>query len=201
MTIGDRMRNLREQLGLSQDELAKSANTIKQTIYKYENNIIANIPSDKIEKIADRLNTSPSYLMGWEGDQNNNRFSEIIDKVPIPLYMLPVSAGTGEWLADGHEYSWQDIEDVPKGADFALRVRGDSMEPLYSDNDIVFIRQNVIVESGHVGVFFLNGEGYMKMLQGNKLISLNDKYEPIVINDFDSFLCAGRVVGKTKLER
>ena len=49
MTIGDRIKKLRNQIGLSQTELAIKSNSSKQTIYKYENNIVTNIPSDKIE--------------------------------------------------------------------------------------------------------------------------------------------------------
>jgi len=64
-TIGNRIKKLREERELTQEELAKFVNSTKQTIYKYENDIITNIPSDKIEKIAEALNTDPSYLMGW----------------------------------------------------------------------------------------------------------------------------------------
>jgi phage repressor protein C with HTH and peptisase S24 domain len=74
------------------------------------------------------------------------------------------------------------------------------MEPMYSDGDIVFVKANVMVESGQVGVFVVNDEGYLKMLQGNKLISLNKDYKPIVIEEWDSFFCSGRVVGKTILD-
>lgn len=66
MTVGDRIKKLREENKMTQEELAKFINSTKQTIYKYENNIITNIPSDKIERIAKALGVSPSYIMGWE---------------------------------------------------------------------------------------------------------------------------------------
>lgn len=66
MTIGKRIKDAREAKGATQDELAKAANTTKQTIYKYENGIVTNIPSNKIEAIASFLNVSESYLMGWD---------------------------------------------------------------------------------------------------------------------------------------
>lgn len=66
MTVGDRIKNLREQNNLSQIDLATKINVSKQTLYKYENNIVTNIPSDKIELLAKILNCSPAYLMGWE---------------------------------------------------------------------------------------------------------------------------------------
>lgn len=66
MTIGERIKRLRCELCLTQDDLALAANTTKQTIHKYETGIIANIPASKIKAIADRLYTTPSYLMGWK---------------------------------------------------------------------------------------------------------------------------------------
>lgn len=68
MTIGHRIKLLRKKLNISQIELAEKTNSSKQSIYKYENNIVANIPSDKIELIANALNTTPVYLMGWENE-------------------------------------------------------------------------------------------------------------------------------------
>lgn len=65
MTIGDRIKCLRMKLGMSQTDLAEKIGTTKQNIYKYENGIITNIPSDKIEALAMALFTSPAYLMGW----------------------------------------------------------------------------------------------------------------------------------------
>ena len=64
-TIGERIRKLRENSGLSQTEFAEKIGVSKQTLYKYENNIITNIPSDKIENIASYCHVSPAYIMGW----------------------------------------------------------------------------------------------------------------------------------------
>ena len=66
MTLGDRIKNKREQMGISQIELANKVGISKQTLYKYENNIVTNIPSDKIEAIAKYLDVSPGFLMGWQ---------------------------------------------------------------------------------------------------------------------------------------
>ena len=66
MTNGERIKNYREQKGISQTDLADMVGTTKQTIFKYENNIVTNIPSDKVEKIAAALGVSPADLLGWE---------------------------------------------------------------------------------------------------------------------------------------
>lgn len=68
MTIGKRIKELREKHGMSQVDLADKISVSKQTLYKYENSIITNIPSDKIESIAKVFNISPSYLMGWKDE-------------------------------------------------------------------------------------------------------------------------------------
>lgn len=68
MTKGERIKHRREQLGISQTELAECIGTSKQNLYKYENDIITNIPSDRVEALAKKLNTSPAYIMGWNED-------------------------------------------------------------------------------------------------------------------------------------
>jgi len=73
MTVGERIKQKREEKGVSQVELADAINTTKQNIYKYENNIISNIPSDKIEAIAKYLSVSPADLMGWNDEKAFNQ--------------------------------------------------------------------------------------------------------------------------------
>lgn len=77
MTVGERMKEIRKRLGMSQVAFADKINVSKQTLYKYENNIITNIPSDKIEAAAELGNVSPAFLMGWEMDDGDigNAFS------------------------------------------------------------------------------------------------------------------------------
>lgn len=86
MTIGERIKELRSSFGFSQVDFADKIDVSKQTLYKYENNIITNIPSDKIESIAHICNVSPAYVMGWSNkiEKNpspvNNNDKVIIDK-------------------------------------------------------------------------------------------------------------------------
>lgn len=72
MTKGARIKRLREAKGLTQEELAKRLNTTKQTISKYEKEIVTNIPSDRIENMAKILDSTPEYILGWEKIQKNN---------------------------------------------------------------------------------------------------------------------------------
>ena len=65
MTKGQRIRSKREELNIPQTDLAKKVDVSKQTLYKYENDIVTNIPSDKIEALANALGVSPAYICGW----------------------------------------------------------------------------------------------------------------------------------------
>lgn len=67
-TVGDRIKELRMDAGMSQVEFANHIGVSKQTLYKYENNIITNIPSDKIEAMASALDVSPAQIMGWDNN-------------------------------------------------------------------------------------------------------------------------------------
>lgn len=73
MTIGDRIRKLREDAGISQTSLAKKAGISKQTLYKYEMNIVTNIPLTKIGLLAELLEVTPAYLTGWQYTDSQNR--------------------------------------------------------------------------------------------------------------------------------
>lgn len=93
MTIGDRIRKKREDVGISQTDLANAIDVSKQTLYKYENNIITNIPSDKIEKISKILDISPVYIMGWDesyylGENLQNIFEILSNEFSIPTNEL-----------------------------------------------------------------------------------------------------------------
>ncbi len=65
MSKGLRIKSRRNELNISQTELAKKLGISKQTLYKYENDIVTNIPSDNIEKLALALDVSPAWIMGF----------------------------------------------------------------------------------------------------------------------------------------
>ena len=68
--LGNKIKELRELNNLSKTELGDLLNVTMETIYKYENNIIKNIPLDNIIKLAEIFRISPSYLLGWNDSEN-----------------------------------------------------------------------------------------------------------------------------------
>ena len=66
MTIGQKIAKAREKKSMTLDEVAKLCKTTRQTIFKYENGIVTNIPYDKMLLLCNALSVSPSYLFGWD---------------------------------------------------------------------------------------------------------------------------------------
>ena len=120
-------------------------------------------------------------------------------KRAILLYELPVSAGVGVYLDEAEAQSIN-IPDNDKtaDADYALRISGNSMEPKYRDGDILLVRHADSVDVGELGIFLLDGCGFFKVFGGDRLISLNPSYGPILLKDFADVQCKGLVVGKLK---
>ena len=86
---------------------------------------------------------------------------------------------------------------VPAGANHVIPVTGDSMEPTFSDGDVLFFDLgNDCLQIGDIGIFVLNGETLVKELGENELISHNPKYKPIKIHEWDSVRIEGKVLGK-----
>lgn len=110
-----------------------------------------------------------------------------------------VSAGTGEFLTDETcEEIELPIEQIPDEADFCLSINGDSMEPIFHDNDYVFIKRQSEIYSGNIGVVIVNGESFLKRIwfENNniRLESFNKKYKDIIITENDEFRIVGKVV-------
>ena len=179
MTVGERIKDLRERLNISQVDFANKINVSKQTLYKYENNIITNIPSDKIEAVAKIGNISPAYLMGWDID------SSVTIKKGISVPVLGrVAAGIPieaiEDIIDTEEIT----EEMAKtGQYFGLKIKGSSMEPKISNGDIIIVRCQNDAESGDIVVATVNGtdatcKRIRKYRDGIELISNNPEYPP-----------------------
>lgn len=90
MSVGQRIRLAREQKNMTLDEVAKRCETTKQTIYKYENEIVTNIPYDKIVLLSKALDVSPSYLFGWEEKESSPSELQLTEgeKTMLELFRL-----------------------------------------------------------------------------------------------------------------
>lgn len=115
----------------------------------------------------------------------------------IPLYLLSASAGVGSYLdSDSYDYEAFPAEIIPPNTKFAIRVMGDSMEPAFYTDDIVFVYPTQRIEENDIVILTINGDGYIKEYHPDGFYSLNTKYAPIRPTEYDEVRIIGKVVGK-----
>lgn len=113
--------------------------------------------------------------------------------VPLRLSEQPAAAGTGTYLGpECFETIYVKEDELVRRAAYAVPVTGDSMEPTYYDGDILLVSSES-PEIGDIGIFTLDGQGYVKRLGDGVLISINPKYDPIPMGD--TIRCNGKVIG------
>lgn len=181
MSIGDRLKSLRIKNNLTLEELAKKVKTSKPTIQRYESGVISNIPSDKIEKLANVLNTTPAYIMGWE-EQADEKPKKKAYKIPV---YGEIAAGIPiNMIQDIIDYEEVDEHTYNRGELLALKIKGDSMEPRICDGDVVIIRKQPDVDSGEIAAVIIDGDSatlkkVKKDKKGIYLIPFNNNYDTV----------------------
>ncbi len=117
----------------------------------------------------------------------------------FPIYEAPAAAG--EPLPVLTEEAQEELcseGQIPKRADFGIRISGNSMEPLLCDGDVVYVEQTEEIRPGEIGIFLLNGESLCKKytVKDNEtyLVSLNPEYAPIHVLESDGIKLVGRVI-------
>lgn len=201
--IGKRIRQKREELKITQEELAnKLGYKSKTTIAKIENGT-NDIVQSKVVEFADALNTTVSYLMGWDNNVTPIP-SGTKHKAPgVTINVLGrVAAGVPieavEDIIDTEEIT---EEMASTGSFFGLQIHGDSMEPKISDGDVVIVRQQDDAESGEIVIALVNGdEATCKRLRkyrdGIELISNNPAYAPMFFSNEDIEQTPVKIIGR-----
>lgn len=148
-------------------------------------NYILDRETNRVQQLQDAQKESPAAVISSQ-EQSGTRVS-------IYTYMHKIAAaGNGFYFDD---IPTETIEaPYMEGADFIIGVSGDSMEPTYSDGDLVYVEKSQIVESGEIGIFIVNGECYIKEAGKDGLLSHNPKYKSISGNEH--IICVGKVLGK-----
>lgn len=206
MDIGTRIKHLREEKKLTQEQLAKSINSTKQAIFKYENGVVTNIPMDKLMTIAKVLSCSPSYLMGWSDSRNDYPQENLFkyDNIaPISTQRIPmlgnIACGEPIYAEDERNCFVECGKEI--NADFCLTARGDSMiGARILNGDIVFCKSQSMVDNGEIAAVIIGDEATLKRVfyypEKKKLVlqAENPKYEPFVFVGDE--LADIRIIGK-----
>jgi len=189
MDIGERIKQRREYLEMSQEELAlKVGYKSRSSINKIEKDG-RGLPQKKIKAIAEALSTTPVFLMGWE--DSSARFDEI-DVTKIPGYIpLPVESkkipiiGSVKCGPNGLAFEYSEgyvcVDEAINDEVLAFSCRGDSMKDIgISDGDIAIVRRQCTVENGELAVVIINGnEGTLKRVRYHEGMIILEAANPV----------------------
>ena len=240
MSFGERLRERRKELGISQTQLARSLGVSISAVSNYESGQNA-MREEILLRLFRVLDVDPNFLyqdsfsgagfvcsaeeralvkkyrnlclsgrqaLHTVADALGGYQAELESEPPaqearqIPLYRNPAAAGYAAPVF-GEDFDYISVSgDVPQGADFAVRIQGDSMEPFILDGSVAYVNRDPLT-SGDVGIFCVDGDMLCKQYVRDKLgivylFSLNRaRSDADVVLPRDSgrsLVCFGRVL-------
>ena len=186
MEMNQRIKERRLALNMTQEELAHKLGMQKSAIAKYESGRVENIKRSVLAKMAELLECSPAYLMGWNDEPPLPQFSNIfpISKKRIPL-LGEIACGEPIFCNEDRESYIAAGTDVR--ADFCLKARGDSMTGArIMDGDVVFIQKDAELVNGGIYAVEIDDEATLKRVyydeaaQELRLLAENPRYPTMV---------------------
>ena len=213
-TFSDRIKSLRLQHNLTQNDLAEKIKVNKQTISQYERGV-RRPDFDTLNELCDFFNVSSDFLLGKSDvtvrllDMDSLSLLSDNDRISLGKYRIPVVAtvAAGEPIfSEESILEWIDYDKDPRGEVFGLRIKGDSMIPRLSDGDTIVVDKSAVWEDGDIVVVTVNGnDGTCKRIRkykdGISLISLNPSYEPMFYTKEQVIELPVRVVGRVMESR
>lgn len=186
--LGYTLKDLDDGVSSSDVFSAKEKEHIKKyrTLDGHGKKVVDFVLSEEAERVADERRRAIREEV--EEPEDN------VVYISLRCSIQSASAGTGTYLGpEAFETIHVRDNELTRRASFGVPVSGDSMEPTYHDGDILMVEGSEEIEVGEIGIFTIDGEGYVKELGAGELISLNPRYDPIPIGD--SIRCHGRVIG------
>lgn len=209
MDIGEMIRVRRLELGLTLEEVGKAVSVGKSTVKKWENGSIANMGRDKISTLAGILEVDPVLFITDESNINFPPPRSTTDYTTFPV-IGEIAAGYDniaieEWDGDVIDIPNTYLKSREKSEFFVLRVKGESMYPLYQDGDkVLILKCSSLDYSGQIGAVLYDDElttikrvEYDEKHNWVKLVPINPNVPPITIKGERCEHC--RILGIPKL--
>lgn len=203
MSIGTRLKHLRENADMKQENLASLLGVKRATVSMYERD--ARTPSTEVlEKYTQVFEVSADYILGKTLKKN---MTHETNKYEVPVYRA--ASCENPFIADEDIVDWEEINPKLKsqGEHFGLRLKGQSMEPNFKEGDIVIVRKQSTVDSGDIAIVRVNGdEATLKIVErsteGITLIATNpDVFLPRFYNNEEIQTIPVEIIGKVIEQR
>ncbi|MCH4169835.1 MAG: XRE family transcriptional regulator [Lactobacillus sp.] len=170
----------------------KLTTTRQHKVYDFANNQL--IEQKKLEAL-----TQPRHAVRPAKDTADQTDADNPDALKEIDWYGYVSAGTGEFMIDfGKKDQELPASQIPREADFCLTVNGNSMEPVFKDGSLVFVKRQEELSNGAIGVVIVDNDAFLKRIwfetDHARLESFNPKYPDRIISDFQDFRIVGKVV-------
>lgn len=194
--ISNRLLQLINNNNISYGELSKATGIPKSALQRYATGETEKIPISRIELLAKALHTTAQYIMGWD-DKNQLETKA----VKIPVLGTVVAGIPIEAVQEILDYEEISSHLASQGEFFALKIKGNSMEPKMSAGDVVIVRKQEDVDSGDIAIVLVNGyEATVKKIKkfdgGINLIPTNPEYDVITYTNEQIDKLPVRIIGK-----
>lgn len=192
----NQIKALRTQKKMTQVELAKRLNVAQNTVSYWEK---GKTEPDfaTVSKLTEIFGVSADYLLGRTMEQST---------VPTQGAKIPVLGDVQAGLPMEAVENIIDYEEIPEsmarsGEYFGLRIRGASMEPRFTEGDVVIVRKQSTIETGEIGVVLVNGDSatikkIKRSAAGITLIPTNPAFEPMFYDNAEIRTLPVTIVGK-----
>lgn len=213
MDTGSRIKRLREENKMTQEELGALVGVQKAAVQKWESGLVKNLKRDVLETLAEYFNVDPSYLMGMtnvrkryiipfdveDDDVTRATKNEFAGKYPreIPVLTSYIAAGEPSFAAQDIDTTF--IIDPSINADFIVKVKGDSMiNAGIVEGDYAFIKEQDDIENGEIAAVIIDGDSatLKRVYKDNgiiKLVSENPAI-PTMVFDHGDIRIAGKLI-------
>ncbi len=187
-----KLKELRKQKRLTQSEVASYLG-ISQNTYSYWENDKVKIDNQSLIRLSKLYNTSVDYILG-----NNSKTPKGI-QIPV---LGRIQAGIPiEAIQEILDYEEIPLDLAKQGDFLALQIKGNSMEPKFSEGDTVIVRKQDDIENGEVGVVIINGSDatikrVFKHNDGLSLVATNTAYSPMFFTKDEILSLPVSIIGK-----
>ncbi len=210
MTLGEIIKAYRDEHDMSMEDFSKASGISKTYVWMLEKNINTKTGKEIVPTVEYIQKAAKAMLMDFD-----DLFDMINDTVKIQLddaviikkaVRVPVLGRVAAGIPISAIEDIIDYEEISEkmahtGTFFALKIKGNSMEPKIENGSIVIVRQQEDVESGSIVIALVNGDDavckkLIKSKNGLSLVSLNPAYDPMIFTNSEVDSLPVKIIGK-----
>lgn len=196
--LGKKLARIRKAKGFTQDDVSDMLGVKRQTYSAYERGL-SSPDSPVLAKIARLFGVTTDSILYDDLDVNDYR--NHVPHIRIPVYGSIAAGVPIEAAEDIEDYEEVELSLSGGGELIALRIKGKSMEPKFSEGDAVIVRLQDDVDNNDIAVVIVDGSDaavkkVKKYSSGISLISLNPAYEPMFFSNEEIETLPVRILGR-----